>query len=106
MFRMAATISSLVLFAATATAQIFREVPSSESGITWTHQNGRSEHRYLPETTGAGVAIFDYNNDGWMDILLVNSGASSFYKPPPRCFRHFIATITTERSPKWQKKPG
>jgi hypothetical protein len=30
---------------------------------------------------GAGVAIFDYNNDGWMDILLVNSGPSSFYQP-------------------------
>ncbi len=60
---------------------IFREVPPTESGITWVHANGRSKHRYLPETTGAGVAIFDYDNDGWMDILLVNSGSSSFFKP-------------------------
>jgi hypothetical protein len=86
MFRVAATISSLVLFAVSANTQIFREIPSKESGITWTHQSGRSEHRYLPETTGAGVAIFDYNNDGWMDILLVNSGTSSFYKPASRLY--------------------
>jgi hypothetical protein len=60
---------------------LFREVPPEESGIRWVHDNGHSERRYLPETTGAGVAIFDYNNDGKMDILFVNSGGSSFYKP-------------------------
>ena len=58
-----------------------REVGAAESGITWTHQNGRSEHRYLPETTGAGVAIFDYNNDGWMDIFLAESGTRPFDSP-------------------------
>ena len=62
-------------------AEIFREVPPSESHITWVYDNGKSNNRYLPETAGAGVAIFDYNNDGWMDILFVNSGTSSFYKP-------------------------
>jgi hypothetical protein len=63
---------------------LFREVPSSESGITWVHENARSANRYLPETAGPGVAIFDYNNDGKMDILFVNSGPSSFYKPPAK----------------------
>src|SRR5206468_10226820 len=28
---------------------------------------------YLPETTGSGVALFDYDNDGWLDIYLVNT---------------------------------
>lgn len=37
--------------------------------------------RYLPETVGAGCAFFDYDNDGWMDIYLVNSGPSDFYTP-------------------------
>jgi hypothetical protein len=35
----------------------------------------------LPETVGAGCAFFDYDNDGWMDIYLVNSGRSDFYTP-------------------------
>ena len=60
---------------------IFQEVPPAESGITWVHHNGLSPQHYLPESTGPGVAIFDYNNDGWMDILLVDSGTSAFYKP-------------------------
>jgi len=62
-------------------ASVFREVPPGQSGITWVHENAHSEKRFLPETTGAGVALFDYNNDGRMDILLVNSGSSSFYHP-------------------------
>ena len=40
-----------------------------------------SSNRYLPETMGPGVAFFDYDNDGWMDIFMVNSGAADFYKP-------------------------
>ncbi len=38
---------------------------------------------FLPETTGAGCAFFDYDNDGWMDIYLVNSGRCDFYEPKP-----------------------
>ena len=30
---------------------------------------------------GPGVAFLDYDNDGWMDIFLVNSGATDFYSP-------------------------
>jgi len=60
----------------------FSEVPPSESGVTWRHANGRSADMYLPETTGAGCGFLDYDNDGWMDIYLVNSGACDFYTPP------------------------
>ena len=70
-----------VAFPAAVSPPLFREIPSSESGITWVHHNGFSPQHYLPESTGPGVAIFDYNNDGWMDILLVDSGTSVFYKP-------------------------
>src|SRR5438045_515422 len=62
---------------------LFEEVPASASGITWHHVNGRSAEYYLPETTGAGCAFFDYDNDGWMDIYLVNSGKSDFFSPNP-----------------------
>lgn len=59
----------------------FVEVPSSKSGITWTHDNGRSDARHLPETCGGGGLFFDFDNDGWMDVYLVNSGPSDFYSP-------------------------
>jgi hypothetical protein len=38
---------------------------------------------HLPETVGAGCAFFDYDNDGWMDIYLVNSGPCDFFNPSP-----------------------
>jgi enediyne biosynthesis protein E4 len=62
---------------------LFEEVLSSTSGISWRHVNGRSPEYYLPETTGAGCAFLDYDNDGWMDIYLVNSGACDFLAPNP-----------------------
>lgn len=61
----------------------FEEVPASVSGISWKHIAGHSHQKYLPETTGAGCAFFDYDNDGWMDIYLVNSGKCDFYDPKP-----------------------
>ncbi|MFP5229479.1 MAG: CRTAC1 family protein [Acidobacteriota bacterium] len=61
----------------------FEEVPPSVSGITWVHTAGKSPQKYLPETTGAGCAFLDYDNDGWMDIYLVNSGKCDFYDPKP-----------------------
>ncbi len=33
---------------------------------------GEARNRYLLETTGCGVAFFDYDNDGWLDIFFVN----------------------------------
>ena len=62
----------------------FELVPPSASGITWKHSNGRSPQYYLPETTGAGCAFLDYDNDGWLDIYLVNSGTCDFFDPKPR----------------------
>src|ERR1700720_1972053 len=60
----------------------FEQVPASASGITWRHSSGKSAEKYLPETTGAGCAFLDYDNDGWMDIYLVNSGKCDFWTPP------------------------
>jgi hypothetical protein len=65
----------------TAAAPLFEQIPSAVSGISWVHENAMSSNRYLPETMGPGVAFFDYDNDGWMDIFMVNSGAADFYKP-------------------------
>ena len=56
----------------------FEEILAVRSGIHWVHSNGKSPEKYLPETTGAGCAFFHYDNDGWMDIYLVNSGKCDF----------------------------
>jgi len=61
---------------------LFIEVPAASSGIHWVHENAMSPKRYLPETMGPGCAFLDFDNDGWMDIFLVNSGACDFWKPP------------------------
>jgi hypothetical protein len=60
---------------------LFEEVPPSQSGIQWIHESGRSPEHFLPETLPPGCAIFDYDNDGWMDMFLVNTGKSDFFTP-------------------------
>jgi hypothetical protein len=60
---------------------LFLEVPPSASGIDWVHENAMSPSHYLPESLGPGCAFLDYDNDGWMDIFLVNSGPCDFWKP-------------------------
>jgi hypothetical protein len=60
---------------------LFEEIPPEVSKIAFTHENGMSDQRHLPETMGPGVAFLDYDNDGWMDIYFVNSGPSDFYTP-------------------------
>jgi hypothetical protein len=60
---------------------IFTDVPPARSGLTWVHENGMSAARYLPETCGSGCAFLDFDNDGWMDLYLVNSGPSDFFTP-------------------------
>jgi hypothetical protein len=61
----------------------FEEILPEKSGIRWVHSNGKSPEKYLPETSGAGCAFLDYDNDGWMDIYLVNSGKCDFFTPNP-----------------------
>src|SRR5215472_10875506 len=46
---------------------------AEKSGITMSNVfGGKDTKKYIIETTGTGVAIFDYDNDGWPDIFLVN----------------------------------
>ncbi|HLY63401.1 MAG TPA: CRTAC1 family protein [Terriglobia bacterium] len=61
---------------------LFEEIPPSASGLVWVHDNAWSQEHYLPETLGPGVAFLDFDNDGWMDIFLVNSGPCDFWTPP------------------------
>ncbi len=49
----------------------FTEITQA-AGIDFIHNNGAYGKKYLPETMGSGCAFFDFNADGWQDILLVN----------------------------------
>ena len=46
---------------------------TAQAGIHFKHNSGAFGKKYLPETMGSGACFLDYDNDGWQDILLVNS---------------------------------
>jgi hypothetical protein len=58
-------------------AVLYESLPPSRTGITFTHASGLTERRRLPESIAPGVAIFDYNGDGRMDLFFVNSAGQS-----------------------------
>jgi hypothetical protein len=46
---------------------------TEQAGIHFKHNSGAFGKKYLPETMGNGACFLDYDNDGWQDILLINS---------------------------------
>ena len=46
---------------------------TASAGINFKHNSGAFGKKYLPETLGSGCAFLDYDNDGWQDVLLINS---------------------------------
>jgi hypothetical protein len=51
---------------------VFQDV-AEKAGLTrWRHVMGSDEPRFILETVGSGVALIDYDNDGWLDIYFVN----------------------------------
>jgi len=65
---------ALLLLAPQASRPIFDDV-AAETGLNFRHHNGMTGKFYLPEIMGAGGALFDYDNDGDLDVFLVQ-GAS------------------------------
>jgi enediyne biosynthesis protein E4 len=55
-------------------------------GLDFTLQNSPTPDKYLIETMPGGVALFDYNNDGLLDIFLVNGGHLARGMPLPETF--------------------
>ncbi len=51
------------------------------AGITFVHDNAATPEKYLIETMGAGCAWIDYDQDGLLDLYLVNSAATRAYTP-------------------------
>jgi enediyne biosynthesis protein E4 len=67
---------------------------SNETGLVFTHRSGAAGQFYMPELMGAGAALFDYDNDGDLDVFLVQSGsltASGSGRDTSRLFRNDLA---------------
>src|SRR5688572_7465447 len=45
---------------------------TASAGIRFRHTHGGSGQKYLPETMGAGCAFLDFDQDDWLDVLLLN----------------------------------
>ncbi len=45
---------------------------TAQAGLDFRHTSGAFGQKYLPETMGPGCAFFDYDGDGWLDILVAN----------------------------------
>jgi hypothetical protein len=50
---------------------VFEEV-ATERGLQFVTNSGRTPRKHQPETMVSGVALFDYDNDGWLDVYAVN----------------------------------
>ncbi len=51
---------------------VFQDITKQAGLAGWTHKMGVPEKKFIVETNGSGVCLVDYNNDGWLDIYLVN----------------------------------
>jgi len=59
-----------------------REV-ATEAGVTFRHVNGATGEKYMMETLGSGVCVFDADGDGLQDIYFVQSGGLPGYRGAP-----------------------
>ncbi len=54
---------------------VFQDVAEESGLMSWRHHMGSPEKKFILETVGSGVALLDYDNDGWLDIYLVNGSS-------------------------------
>lgn len=65
---------------------VFQDIAAKAGLTSFHHKVGTPEKSYIIETLGSGVALLDYDNDGWLDIYMVNGSTYDAIKgttPPP-----------------------
>jgi hypothetical protein len=71
---------------------VFEDASKSSHLASWQHVMGTKEKKYILETDGSGVGLIDYDNDGWLDIYLVNGSTydalNGKAKPPRAALFH------------------
>ena len=67
----AVTLTALLIAATPASDVQFTDV-TEQVKVHFTHENSPTTNKYLIETMGGGVALFDYDNDGRLDIFFTN----------------------------------
>jgi enediyne biosynthesis protein E4 len=60
---------------------LFEDV-TAQSGVRFKHESSLTSQKYLPESMGSGVAMLDYDSDGWLDLFFVNG--ARIQDPMPR----------------------
>ena len=68
------TLAAALLFFPQESPVAFSEV-AGQAGIRFEHVNGASSDKFMPETMGSGVLVFDYDNDFRPDVLFVDGGS-------------------------------
>jgi hypothetical protein len=76
-----------LIFFRNASADYFTEL-SKESGLEFLHDNGNSHQFYYPEIVGSGVALIDNDNDGDLDIYMIQSGRFVQNKKNDKLFKN------------------
>ncbi|MFN7920834.1 MAG: CRTAC1 family protein [Bryobacteraceae bacterium] len=72
----------LAALAAAVPPPIVLEDVTARSGIGFVHRSSATSQKYLIETMSGGVALIDYDGDGWLDIFFVNGAQITDPMPP------------------------
>src|SRR6185295_15018478 len=76
----AMVVAALDMGASTSPQPLFRDI-AGESGLDFRHVSGASGEYLMPEIMGSGGALFDYDNDGDLDVYLVQGSPIDTRKP-------------------------